>query len=126
MPALGVFEHLDGIRPLPIWEGVVARAVNGERMTMSVIELDPGAPVPEHRHENEQLGLVLHGMLIFRVADETRECRPGETYRILANTPHEATAGAEGAVVLDVFAPIRSDWEAFAPHQPSAPRWPAG
>jgi quercetin dioxygenase-like cupin family protein len=124
VPALGVFEHLDGIRPQAIWEGVVARAVNGERMTMSVIELDPSAHVPEHRHENEQLGLVLHGMLTFRVGDETRECRPGETYRILANTPHEAKAGPEGAVVMDVFAPIRSDWEAFEPREPSAPRWP--
>ena len=124
VPAVGVFEHLDGIGPLPIWEGLAARAVNGERMTMAVIELDPGAVVPEHRHENEQLGPVLDGMLIFRVGDETRECRPGETYRILADTPHEATAGPEGAVVLDVFAPIRSDWAAFEPQEPSTPRWP--
>lgn len=126
VPALGVFEHLDAIRPQAIWEGVVARAVNGERMTMAVIELDPGAHVPEHRHENEQLGLVLQGMLIFRVGDETSECRPGQTYRILADTPHEATAGPKGAVVLDVFAPIRADWEAFEPQNPAAPRWPAG
>lgn len=123
---MGVFEHLDGIGPQAVWDGVAARAVNGERMTMSVIELDPGAVVPEHRHENEQLGLVLHGMLIFRVGDETRECHPGETYRILADTPHEATAGPDGAVVLDVFAPIRADWEAFEPQNPAAPRWPAG
>jgi quercetin dioxygenase-like cupin family protein len=122
--ALSVFEHLDQIGPQAVWDGVVARAVNGERMTMAVIELEPDAVVPEHRHENEQLGLVLHGKLAFRVGDETRECRPGETYRILADTPHEATAGPDGAVVLDVFAPIRADWEAFAPQQPSAPRWP--
>jgi quercetin dioxygenase-like cupin family protein len=123
---LGVFENLDGMGPQVIWEGVVARAVNGERMTMAVIELDPGAHVPEHRHENEQLGLILRGMLTFRVGDETRECGPGETYRILAETPHEATAGPEGAVVLDVFAPIRSDWERFEPQEPAKPRWPAG
>jgi quercetin dioxygenase-like cupin family protein len=122
---LGVFEHLDGIGPQAIWEGVVARAVNGERMTMSVIELDPGAHVPEHRHENEQLGLVLQGTIRMRVAEETRECLPGETYRIAANTPHEAHVGPEGAVVLDIFAPIRSDWEAFEPQGPSAPRWPS-
>lgn len=121
---MGVFKHLDGIGPQEVWDGVAARAVNGERMTMSVIELDPGAVVPEHRHENEQLGLVLHGMLVFRVGDETRECRPGETYRILADTPHEATAGPEGAVVMDVFAPIRSDWQAFEPQERSTPRWP--
>lgn len=121
---MGTFENLGEMRPLPIWEGVVARGVNGERMTLAVIELAPGAVVPEHRHTNEQLGLVLQGMLIFRVADETRECRPGETYRILADTPHQATAGPDGAVVLDVFAPIRSDWAPFEPQAPSTPEWP--
>jgi quercetin dioxygenase-like cupin family protein len=123
---LGVFEHLDGMGPQAIWEGVVARAVNGERMTMAVIELDPGAHVPEHRHENEQLGLVVRGLLTFRVGDEARECRPGETYRILADTLHEATAGPDGAVVLDVFAPVRADWDAFHPQEPAKPRWPMG
>jgi quercetin dioxygenase-like cupin family protein len=123
---LGVFEHLDRIGPQAVWDGVAARAVNGERMTMAVIELEPDAVVPEHRHGNEQLGLVLQGMLTFRVGDETRECRPGETYRILADTPHAATAGPDGAVVLDVFAPIRSDWDAFYPQEPAKPRWPAG
>jgi quercetin dioxygenase-like cupin family protein len=121
---VGVFEHLDRLAPQTVWDGVVARAVNGERMTMAVIELEPDAVVPEHRHGNEQLGLVLQGTLVFRVGDETRECRPGETYRILADTPHEATAGPDGAVVLDVFAPIRADWEAFEAREPTTTRWP--
>lgn len=120
-----MFEHLDAIGPQAVWDGVVARAVNGERMTMSVIELDPGAHVPEHQHENEQLGLVLQGTIRMRVDEETRECLAGETYRISASTPHEAHAGPEGAVVMDVFAPIRSDWEAFEPQGPATPRWPS-
>jgi quercetin dioxygenase-like cupin family protein len=124
VPALSVFEHLDAKQLLPIWEGVRARAVNGERMTLAVIELDSGAHVPEHRHENEQLGLVLHGSIRMRIDEEDRDLVPGDTYRILADTPHEANAGPDGAVVLDVFAPVRSDWEAFEPQEPSEPRWP--
>jgi quercetin dioxygenase-like cupin family protein len=118
------FDDLAGIGPQPVWDGVSARAVNGERMTMAVVELDPDAHVPEHRHENEQLGLVLHGRIRMRIDGDERDLAPGATYRILSNVSHEAWAGPHGAVVMDAFAPIRADWDAFEPREPSAPRWP--
>ena len=121
---MAAFDELDGIGPQQIWHGVVARAVKGERMTMAVVELDPDAHVPEHRHDNEQLGLVLYGRIRMRIDDDERDLVPGATYRILADVPHEAWAGPDGAVVMDVFAPIRADWDAFEPQDPSAPRWP--
>ena len=121
---MGAFEDLDDIRPLPIWDGIVARAVEGEEMTMAIVELDPGAVAAEHSHGNEQLGIVLSGTMTFRIGDETREIGPGMTYRILGDVPHTATAGPGGCVVMDVFAPRRSDWSRFEPGQPREPRWP--
>jgi quercetin dioxygenase-like cupin family protein len=91
---------------------------------MSVVELDPGAVVGEHSHENEQLGIVLRGTIDFRVGDERRKLGPGETWCIPANTSHEATAGAEGAVVIDVFSPPRDDFRGLASLEPRTPRWP--
>jgi quercetin dioxygenase-like cupin family protein len=92
---------------------------------MGVVELDANALVPEHRHDHEQLGMVLHGSLEFRVGDERRELGPGGTWKIPSNVPHEVKVGAEGAVVLDVFAPVRQDWGGIEPDEPRAPRWPA-
>ncbi len=109
--------------PQQIWDGVLGRSVHGERITLGVIELDPDSLVPEHSHENEQLGLVLSGSLSFRVAEEKRELGPGGTWRSTANTPHEVRAGPEGAVVIDVFSPIREDWEPLERRQ-RPPRWP--
>jgi quercetin dioxygenase-like cupin family protein len=109
-----------------IWNGVSVRAVNGERITLGVVELDPNSIVPEHSHENEQLGMVLSGSLTFRVGDETRELGPGGTWCIPANTPHEVVTGPDGAVVLDVFAPTRDDWAAFELQAPRTPLWPSG
>jgi len=41
---------------LAIWgETVRARRVQGDRITLAVVELAPNAVVPEHVHENEQL-----------------------------------------------------------------------
>jgi quercetin dioxygenase-like cupin family protein len=82
--------------------------------------------VPEHSHENEQLGLVLRGSVRFRVGDETRDVGPGGTWTIPSNVPHEVVAGPDGAEVIDVFAPVRADWAAHELGEPRPPRWPAG
>jgi len=115
---------------LRIWNDVVARRVQGERLTLAVVELGPDSVVPEHRHPNEQCGVVLEGEVTFRIADETRRLGPGGTWRIIGDTPHEVTAGPEGAVVIDVFAPAREDWEdrpvVGTADEPVIPVWPRG
>jgi quercetin dioxygenase-like cupin family protein len=122
---MSAFGHLGSMPPTDIWGTAVAvRAVHGERLTLGVVELDPNAVVPEHAHENEQLGLVLAGSVTFRVGDETRELGPGGTWSIPANVPHEVHVGPEGAVVVDIFAPGRDDWAALEPAAPRNARWP--
>jgi quercetin dioxygenase-like cupin family protein len=109
---------------IQVWETVVARAVHGERQSLAVVELDPDAVVPEHQHENEQLGIVITGSLTFRIGDETRVLGAGETWTIPSNVPHEVMAGPAGAVVIDVFAPVRADWNELEHSGPRDPRWP--
>ena len=99
------------ITPIQVWGGVVARRVQGERLTLAIVELAPNAIVPEHRHANEQCGFVIEGDVRFRIGDEERQLGPGGTWRILGDVPHELHTGPEGAVVVDVFTPIRADWE---------------
>jgi quercetin dioxygenase-like cupin family protein len=116
---------LQALAPLRVWEGVVARIVETERVTLAVVELDPNSVVPEHRHENEQLGILLSGVLTFRIGDETRELRTGDTWCVPANVPHNVATASEGAVVAEVFAPARSDWAALEQLAPGPPRWPS-
>jgi quercetin dioxygenase-like cupin family protein len=117
---------LADVAPFEVWgDAVQARKIEGEQVTLAVVELAPGAVVPEHRHPSEQLGMVIRGTMLFTVDGETRELGPGGTWRILGNRPHDAVAGPDGAVVIDVFSPIRSDWD--YPFRPiRAPRWPDG
>lgn len=121
---MGAFDELAGIRPLAIWDGVVARTVEGDLGTLAVVELDPDSVVAEHSHENEQLGVVVRGSVTFRVGDEVRDLGPGGTWRIPPSTPHEVHAGPEGAVVVDVFAPAREDWRSLERVDARTPRWP--
>jgi quercetin dioxygenase-like cupin family protein len=118
------FEDVRAVAPQTIWDGIAARVVDGERITMAVVELDPKSVVPEHRHENEQLGVVLSGSLVFRIGEDVRELGPGALYRIPANTPHAVDTGPEGAVVVDIFSPVRDDWRPLPRESPREPRWP--
>ena len=110
MSAFGGTERLEHIR---IWDGVTVQAVEGDRTTLAVVDLDPGATVPEHRHDNEQLGVLIRGTMRFRVGDEARDLAPGDTWRILSDVPHEVTAGPEGALAIECFTPVRDDWAAL-------------
>ncbi|MGH2356813.1 MAG: cupin domain-containing protein [Candidatus Limnocylindria bacterium] len=116
---------LADMRPIQVWEGIHVRRVQGDQLTLAIVELDPNAVVPEHRHPNEQNGMVITGQMDFQVGEERRVLGPGGTWRILGDVLHQAQAGPNGAVVIDVFAPTRSDWDALPVLELAAPRWPA-
>ena len=118
------YADLAGLRPLAVWPGVRAWPVTGEQMTFATVELDANAVVGEHAHPNEQIGLVLRGSLTFTIGGEVRELKPGQTYVIPGNIPHNAVAGADGCTVVDVFSPPRADWEALERLEVSTPAWP--
>ncbi len=110
---------------LALWgETVRGRRIQGERLTLAVVELAPNAVVPEHRHEHEQLGMVIVGEVDFTLDGETRHLGPGGTWRILSNRPHNVNAGPDGAVVLDIFNPTRDDWDDRAIVEGAVARWP--
>ena len=92
---MSAFDELVTAHPLRISKSILARTVDGDRITLAVFELDPGSVIAEHSHENEQLGMVIRGSLASRVASEVRELGPGGTWRIPPNTPHEVHTGPE-------------------------------
>lgn len=121
--------NLTDIATMPVvdvWgEAARARRIEGERITLALLELAPGSVVPGHQHENEQLGMVITGSVTFTVGDETRELGPGGTWRIPSGTHHQVVSGPEGAIVVDVFSPIRSDWDTLPSNPATAPAWPS-
>lgn len=120
------FGSIDRLRAIRIWDGIVAQAVEGERTTLAIIELEPNTAVPEHSHDNEQLGVCLTGSMRFRIGEERRDVGPGDTWRIRSGVPHEVVAGAGGALAVECFTPVRVDWAALEHldgHRPQ--RWPA-
>jgi quercetin dioxygenase-like cupin family protein len=118
------FQGLGMLRPYALREGITARAITGERMTLAVVDLEPNAVLPEHHHDNEQLGFVLRGSMTFTIGGEKRKVSEGDTYAIPSHVPHDAIAGPEGCTVVDAFAPVRADWEKLERPDPFPPEWP--
>jgi mannose-6-phosphate isomerase-like protein (cupin superfamily) len=107
---------IESVPVIDVWgETVRARRIEGERITFALVELAANGQVPEHRHENEQLGMVIQGRVTFAIEDETRDP---------SMAAHHVDVGPDGAVVIDIFTPTRRDWDAL-PAGPARPApWP--
>ncbi len=104
------FVSLPELRRFTLAEGVTAQALFGEGAMLNLVELAPGARVPRHSHPHEQLGVVLRGELTLETVAGEHVLRPMDAYALPGEIEHGAVAGPEGALVLDVFQPIREDY----------------
>lgn len=118
---MSAFDDLAEIVPLRIWGGVVGHPVEGDQLTLTLIDLAADSVVPEHSHANEQVGILLRGSLTFRIGDETRELVRGGTWCIRAHVPHDVRTGPDGATLVEAFAPARSDWASLERLDPGSP-----
>jgi quercetin dioxygenase-like cupin family protein len=104
------FVRIDDVRAFLLADGVSGRPLFGEGAMLNVIEFEAGATVPLHSHPHEQLGIVLRGMQALVVGGVPRELGPMEGYVLPGGVEHSAYCGPEGALVLDVFCPVREDY----------------
>jgi len=80
--------------------------------------VSPGNEVRPHKHEFEQIVMILQGTANYHVGDKVYACKPGSVLRVPPETLHyiEVT-GDEVVLNLDVFAPVRSDYVHLTEYQ---------
>ena len=93
--------------PAPRWKRSPALTTAG--VWMQQRRSAPDALVPRHSHPHEQLGVVLRGELNLMVAGHEHLLREMGAYTLPGELEHQAQAGPEGALVLDVFQPVREE-----------------
>jgi quercetin dioxygenase-like cupin family protein len=104
------FIRLGAVRPFELAAGVKGQPLFGEGAMLNLIRFEPLATVPLHSHPHEQLGIVLEGMQALVIDGVAHELGPLDAYVIPGNVEHSAYCGGDGALVLDVFTPIREDY----------------
>lgn len=91
--------------------GVNIRTFWADKMLLSVVDLAANAEVPLHHHPHEQSGTVMTGEVEMIIAGEARWLKPGEAYLIPGGVEHGARTGAVPARVLDIFSPVREEYQ---------------
>ncbi len=76
-----------------------------EGFVCGVSLLDPGGAVPEHRHVNEEVYLVLAGSGTMTVDGVDQPVTADDYVYLRSQTPHALRAGEHGLRLLFVYAP---------------------
>ena len=85
---------------------------SGATMYQMRAQLDAGSRLPEHRHSQEQIALVIKGRIKLIVNCVPHELRAGEAFYLASNVPHGVET-IEDTTVIDTFSPPRDDYLAL-------------
>jgi quercetin dioxygenase-like cupin family protein len=85
-------------------------AVALDRAMLTYFELQPQARFEQHRHESEQITMVLEGELFFEVEGQGEvRVQAGEVIALPANVLHAAWTREQAARAVDAWSPPRPD-----------------
>ncbi len=87
--------------------GITTRVFPGDQAMLSIVRLEPNAVGTLHHHPEEQWGVLLEGSAVRVQGDREHDVKEGDFWRTPSDVPHTIRAGADGAVILDVFSPPR-------------------
>ena len=91
--------------------GVSARTFWGDRMLLSLVDLEPNAVIPPHSHPHEQAGMVVSGEMALTIGEETQQCKPGDLYIIAGDATHSVVTGEGPCQVIEAFSPVREEYK---------------
>ncbi len=92
-------------RGLVYWKTLISRGVTrSENLTLGVAKLPPGGALREHRHEQDEIYLVLEGSGLVRVGPGESRVEAGSAVFIPGDAPHSCVnTGTSDLLVAYVF-----------------------
>ncbi len=105
------FYDRSSMRKKELVPGTTASLAWGEKIMLSLVEINPGSVVPMHSHPHEQAGIVVEGEFDFIIGNERKRVKAGDMYIIPGGVQHSAIGLEKKALVLDVFSPPREDYQ---------------
>ena len=100
----------DVLRVRPDVPGAAKWAVALDRAMLTYFEIAPHSRFDSHRHEGEQITLVLDGELFFEIDGNPVAVRAGQVVAIPSNVEHAAWTGEHGARAVDAWSPVRTHY----------------
>ena len=91
-------------------DGMSTCVFPGEEAMISVVRVEPNKAGSRHSHPQEQWGLCLRGSGVRWQDGEEVKVSAGDFWRTPGGIEHGFTAGPDGAIIYDVFAPPREEY----------------
>ena len=70
------------------------------------MELEPGSLIPDHRHPEEVITMILEGEMEITVGKETKRVKPGDVFGVPPNTDHSGRVFGDRVVAVS-WSPVR-------------------
>ena len=107
MPIVRIGEQVAGAwRPGQVVREVVGEAQGSSSVSMQHFEVEPGAVTPLHRHDVDEVILVLGGALRVRIEDAWFDAEAGDVCVFPADTAHGFVGAGDGVSEIMVVFPI--------------------
>jgi quercetin dioxygenase-like cupin family protein len=90
--------------------GIHSRVFTGQHLQLSVVRFEPRSAGSIHCHPEEQWGILLEGECVRIQEGVEVQARAGDFWHTPGGVLHGIRTGEHGAVVLDVFSPVREEY----------------
>lgn len=90
--------------------GANSRLVWGDRIMVSFITMSPWSVFPEHRHEAEQIMIVVDGYMDEMIDGKLYRVKKGDVIKLPSNIPHGGYLYDVPCSAIDIFSPVRPDY----------------
>lgn len=94
-----------------LFPGIFTRTFWGDKILISMLDMEPNGDVPFHSHPHEQAGVVIEGELELTIDGEVRLLGPGQLFVIPGGVEHRARTLDKPAKVIDIFSPVREEYK---------------
>jgi len=101
--------HYPDVPPVELWPGVNSHLVSVKNITVSFITMSPNVTTTAHRHEAEQVMIVVDGEIDQIVEGKIYHLKKGDVIILPSNEEHAAYVSDKGCHAIDVFSPPRED-----------------
>lgn len=91
-------------------KGANSRLIWADRIMVSFITMSPWSVFPSHKHEAEQIMIVVDGYMDEMIDGKLYRIKKGDVIRLPSNIPHGGYLYDVPCVAIDIFAPVRPDY----------------
>ncbi len=86
-------------------------AVALEKAMLTYFEVEPNSHFDMHKHQSEQITLVLEGTLYFEISDKTVSVKEGDVIAIPSNIKHAVFTKDNFVRAVDAWSPVRKEYK---------------